>query len=403
MSTRTPSRFRKNFARGGIVAALAAGVLVLTAVTPANAATTFNATAPTTVVKGNAVTAKTTFSAARNTRVSVAGICVRDAAHDWNYDYPVHWFPTINRWGTTFQDTKQFANGTYYAFSCLYYNGAWINVGKASTFKVGATTTPTPPVTTPPVTTPPVTTPPATDPNAIPTGDVVSDNKTWTPSFSEDFNKNAPLGSFGSTYGADWNGYSGFVDTSNVGTYAPDKVLSVANGNLDFYLHSENGKPLVAAPVPMGYSGQTYGRYSIRFKSDNIDGYKIAFLMWPSSDNWNEGEIDFPEGNLAGKMSPASAVAGTYSNGHMTFDPPTRVYTPTDTTGYHTATTEWSKGSVKWYWDGKLIGQTTNPAGVPTKPMRWTLQAETNTDGAPVPAASSGHIKVDWVEAYKLK
>ena len=46
-------------------------------------------------------------------------------------------------------------------------------------------------------------------------------------------------------------------------------------------------------------NGQKYGRYAVRFKADPIDGYKIAWLLWPDSRVWpRDGEIDFPERNL---------------------------------------------------------------------------------------------------------
>jgi beta-glucanase (GH16 family) len=154
--------------------------------------------------------------------------------------------------------------------------------------------------------------------------------------------------------------------------------------------------------MPDGYNGTTYGRYSIRFKTDVIEGYKIAFLLWPTSDDWNDGEIDFPEGNLDGNaFYGASAIKGSYNNGSMTFDPPQKVSTATNGDEWHTATTEWTPGSVKWYWDGELVNQTENPDGVPDTPMRWTLQAETNLEGQGVPESSAGHILVDSVTAWE--
>ena len=52
---------------------------------------------------------------------------------------------------------------------------------------------------------------------------------------------------------------------------------------------------LAAAPKPMGWKGLTCGRFSVRYRSENIDGYKTAHLLWPESSNWNDGEIDFVE------------------------------------------------------------------------------------------------------------
>jgi hypothetical protein len=222
----------------------------------------------------------------------------------------------------------------------------------------------------------------------------------WTPNYFEDFSTDARLGTFGAIYGREWNGYSGFPDTSGRGLYAPDRVLSVHDSMLDFHLRTENGTHLVAAPLPKGYDGQTYGRFSLRFKADNIPGYKIAFMLWPESDSWNDGEIDWPEGELAGPMSPASAQVGTLRDGEMTFDTAHRVYSPTDSTDWHVATTEWTPGSVKFFWDGELVGETSVPERVPTLPMRWTLQAETNLEEAFISEETSGHILVDWVRAW---
>ncbi|WP_349899063.1 cell wall-binding repeat-containing protein [Parafrigoribacterium soli] len=224
----------------------------------------------------------------------------------------------------------------------------------------------------------------------------------WRQVGAQDFTATAATGQIGNVYGTAVRGYSGLLDTSKNGTYNPDSVLSVSNGILDFYLHTASGRPQVAAAVPFGYSGQTYGRYSIRFRSDSLPGYKIAFLLWPSSDNWNEGEIDWPEGDLNGKMSPASAIKGSYtSTSGMAFDAVSpRSWSATDSSNWHIATTEWTPGSVKWYWDGVLVSQTSNRAGVPNTNFRWTLQAETQI-GAPAPAPSvAGHLQVDWAVQY---
>ena len=194
----------------------------------------------------------------------------------------------------------------------------------------------------------------------------------WTRTYVQNFDQSAALGHVGTVYGPDMAGYTGFGDTSGHGAYRPDKVLSVADGHLDWLLHTESGQHLVAAPTPMGYGGQTYGRYSVRFRSDQLPGYKIAFLLWPTSDDWNQGEIDWPEGALAGRMSPASARVGSLDpqSWTMTFDPPQRVYSATDSSTWHIATTEWTPGLVRWFWDGVLVGRTTVAADVPSRPMR---------------------------------
>lgn len=217
----------------------------------------------------------------------------------------------------------------------------------------------------------------------------------WAYSYGEDFARTAAIGQFGAVYGTDWNGYSGFNDTSGRGTYSPDRVLSAGSSVLDIYVHTSGGVHLVAAPMPRGYDAQLYGRFSVRFRMDTVVGYKIAWLLWPQSNNWADGEIDWPEGDFGGVMSPASERVDTGSTG--TFDPPSRSYSPTDSTGWHTAVTEWTPGLVRWYWDGVLVTQTTDPAGVASRAMRWTLQTETATDGTVVSSTAAGHAVIDWV------
>jgi Glycosyl hydrolases family 16 len=233
---------------------------------------------------------------------------------------------------------------------------------------------------------------------AMPVGDIPG----WKQTYKQDFEVPAPPGQVGEIYGQDMRGYSGATDTSGNGTYSPDLVLSVSEGKLDYFLHTSEGKPRVAAVVPFGYDGQKYGRYSIRFRSDFLPGYKIAFMLWPVSNDWNEGEIDWPEGNLNGSMLAASRVKGSYADGVMAVDPAVHRYSPTDSSDWHIATTEWSPGKVKWFWDGKLIGETTRPSGVPNTNLRWTLQAETEVgEGALSPSDRvAGHLQVDWVVQY---
>ncbi len=93
--------------------------------------------------------------------------------------------------------------------------------------------------------------------------------------------------------------YDGFSDTSGQGRYTPSKVLSVQNGALDFWLRSDRGQPLAAAVMPDGYAPhRSAGRVSIRYKTTKTPGYKFVVILWPSSDRWTRGEIDWPEAAL---------------------------------------------------------------------------------------------------------
>ncbi|MBT2503863.1 glycoside hydrolase family 16 protein [Curtobacterium sp. ISL-83] len=232
---------------------------------------------------------------------------------------------------------------------------------------------------------------------ALPKGDVVSNGRTWKQSYREDFSTPAPLGSVLSKY-PKMGAYDGYNDTSGRGRYAPSKVLSVANGNLDFWLHTEKGQPLVAAVLPDDYAAHTTGRVSIRYKTTNTDGYKFVGMLWPTDDDWNKGEIDWPEGDLGSSVRPASAIPGSMDNGMMTFDSSVQKYTTSpQSSGYHVATTEWDHGVVRFYWNNSLVSETRK--AVPKDPMRVTMQAETAITGN-VPASASGHVDIDWISIW---
>jgi beta-glucanase (GH16 family) len=230
------------------------------------------------------------------------------------------------------------------------------------------------------------------DRSTMPVGDLPG----WKQVFTEDFDRDAPLGSFpGQAYGATWDGYEGIKDTSGEGTYSNERVVSVHDGVLDMHLRTEDGTPLVAAPIPLvngRWGGQLYTRYSVRFKADRVDGYKTAWLMWPDSNQWAEGEIDFPEGPLDGEMYAANLQVGQpgvfdlKTDGLATYD------------AWHVATVEWTPEAVTFFLDGKQVATS---ASSPSTPMHWVLQTE--TDHARPPADSSGHVLVDWVTVYERR
>jgi hypothetical protein len=166
---------------------------------------------------------------------------------------------------------------------------------------------------------------------------------------------------------------------------------------LDEFVHTAGGTPQVVALTPTAdgkwWSGQTYGRYAVRFRTDAAPGYKLAWMLWPSSDNWNQGEIDFPEGILGGVIHGyAHDVSGDPARNVFGFDSP-------PSTDWHTAVVEWTPGRLTYRLDDRSW-TTTNPHAVPTEQLRWVLQTETDAFGLPDPAVS-GHVYIDWVAAWR--
>lgn len=243
----------------------------------------------------------------------------------------------------------------------------------------------------------------------MPKGDIGN----WKHVFYDDFTKDAALGSWGEDWDANtivytgaqsqqWRAYpKSYKDTYDKRPYRSDKVLSVKGSILNFWLHTVDGVPAGANPSPIIANGsqyQTYGRYSARFKVDtpNLNEYYVAWLLWPQSERWpQDGEIDFPEGNLAGNVGGFHhySGAGSCANGcqDVASVPANRKFTD-----WHTYTIEWSPGRVKFILDNTVVLNSTN--WVPSGPMRWQLQTETKGNGS-----SSGNLMVDWVSVWSYR
>jgi hypothetical protein len=369
------------------VAALATvGSAYLTPVS--EAATTYTVTSLTAQVDDQAVSTSVTVAASTRTTASRFKVCVRDYK-DTAMDFPGLVDAVLEPTGTTYSDTKTFGVGTYRYWACLKVGDQWSFLGTAKTFTVVPRTTPTSTTSTMPTT---------------------SAQSAWEFSYGESFSTDVPLGQFSKVYGSRWAGYQGIRnDTSRNGSYQPDKVLSVKDGSLDMSLGYDAATGLynVAAPAPQPPAGVNGGspeylgmRTSIRFKSSNaMPGYKTAWMLWPSSYRWVDGEIDFPESSLGGDIWGFAHEAdnGTPEQNSLWVHSPATYFD-----GWHTATTEWIPGkSIEMFLDGSSLGKTTT--NVPTKPMHWTLQTETDlTTKAPAQSVK-GHLLVDWltVETYK--
>ncbi|MGN6741742.1 MAG: glycoside hydrolase family 16 protein [Amnibacterium sp.] len=230
----------------------------------------------------------------------------------------------------------------------------------------------------------------------------------WTRILGEDFSRPVPLGEFRSVY-PHWSAYDGTTDTSRTlgrpwgeqGLWDSGTTSSVQGGVFDCAVHTPpNGPPQVCTLTPpLGgspWAGRLYGRYSVRFRADAVPGYKVAWLLWPQSNRWPQGEIDFPEADLTGAITGSS---------HSVDGDPSQVAWKIDTgvamsSGWHVATIEWTPGRLRFLLDGK-VWSTTDPAALPTHPMRWALQTETQLSPAPPPADAAGHVQIDWVAIWR--
>jgi len=361
-----------------------------------------------TSVSGTTVTFNVGVRASTPTSVSYLAIGIRNSSGA-NFDLSdANGGGTVvlpNDWWLTSTQTATLPAGTYTYGVVFKVGNTWSGENFTRTFTVGSTTGGG--TTTPPVTTPPVSTTPTAPSTGVPTDTTVTTNgHTWTLLKTEDFTKNAAVGQIGNVYGQSWLGYPSGEDTNGgTGNWLPLEVLSASNSALHWDLHTNNsGQHAVAVSVPWDYYSQTYGRYSVRLKlGSNVSdsNYKIAFMLWPASDDWADGEIDWPEVvHLTDRPRPASKQLGNYDS---VFSPATSTFAQSKLNdgNWHIATTEWTADAIRFYLDDVLVATVTDKAYIPTKPMRLTLQAETELWEGEPSNSETGTVDVDWIAMWK--
>nr|WP_246328530.1 glycoside hydrolase family 16 protein [Curtobacterium pusillum] len=196
-------------------------------------------------------------------------------------------------------------------------------------------------------------------------------------SFVEDFTTSAAAGKVTAAYPQSWQPYP----DGTSGMYEPSSTVSVHDGVMDVALGGAGTAGTFGSVE--GAWGHVGGSFSVRAKATGGDGNGAAFMLWPTSDVWSDGEIDFPEGNF--ESSP-SAFQHSMTPG----DEANRVQVDTGVSwrDWHTYTVDWVPGkSVTYSVDGKVLETVTQD--VPTTPHRFMFQV--GNWGA------SGNLLIDWV------
>jgi len=259
---------------------------------------------------------------------------------------------------------------------------------------------------------------------------------SWWPIYREDFDAQVAEGGFVNHSTDDWEladgvPYSrslrsypdGWATTHDLSVNFASRTASVvseamgAHGVFQLRAHSAeiDGRtralggsftPVIRPDASTGQLqvAQTYGRYTVRFRtvggyrsgSDPAAGagYGTAFLLWPASDRWAEGEIDFPEMAWGGRIAGFVHTIGKPSVTSTEF----RAETTTEE-GWNVATIEWTPGLLRFFLNGDEIARTTSD--VPSTPFRWGFQSGGMLSTPP--ADVTGYLYVDsiLIEAYR--
>lgn len=177
------------------------------------------------------------------------------------------------------------------------------------------------------------------------------------------------------------------------GEYRADDTVSVfrqPNGDgqmrVRMYRPAAGGDNHVAALVPRACMNLRYGKFTERLiVRSRTDGYKMAHLRY------SPDEIDYPEagGNFAD--DPVSWFTHGFSEDGGDVAPGSAW------TAWHTYSTEITSSGVRFFLDGKLVGQA---SGNYPRAMPWVLQNESSLSGGYAAPGSSVLIDTTWVTCY---
>ena len=191
----------------------------------------------------------------------------------------------------------------------------------------------------------------------------------------------AAKGKFQKTYAKNWQPYP----DGTGGMYFSGTQISGHDGVMDVLL---DGKKGAAGTFGTAQEAWTHvgGKFTVRARATGGDGNGAAFMLWPNSNRWADGEIDYPEANF--EQSPMvfqhSMTPGQEVNA-------TSHWTGVSWRTWHTYSIEWiPKKSVTYLLDGKVIKTITK--GVPTTGHRYMFQV--GNWGA------KGHLYIDWFTTY---
>lgn len=220
---------------------------------------------------------------------------------------------------------------------------------------------------------------PTPTPTATPTPTVPDPVLGPQAAFFEDFATPAASGGqFAATYANAWQAY----DEGTSDKYYSGALISAHDGVMDVAMNGTQGAAGVFGPPATAWA-QTGGTFSIRMKVEGGRGNGTAVMLWPTSNDASEGELDYPEGGFSGKPD---VFHHSMVPGHA--DKAYRILTDASWKDWHTYTTVWVPGkSVSYFLDGVLLETVTE--SVPTTPHRYTFQI--GNTGKP------GHVLIDWV------
>lgn len=144
---------------------------------------------------------------------------------------------------------------------------------------------------------------------------------------------------------------------------------------------------------------QLYGRWEFRARTDKGRGRGAAILLWPKTENKDDGELDMMEvpredrsqAHFVIHFSAQNKLAGNKVSG--------------DFSQWHTFAMDWLPDRITWYVDGVKQFETVDRNVIPKVPMHMTIQLDMGPfeEWIPAPDATTPaevSLEVDWVKIF---
>lgn len=233
-----------------------------------------------------------------------------------------------------------------------------------------------------------------------------SANAAWNQVYFQDFNAPLALGQWPGPY-TDLTAYVGCCEAHNgVTWYDPAQTLSAHDGVLDIWVlkawRAGAMRPIGTAIKSTIPGGILHGRITLRMGvfpegSDSMRLWWESSLLFPKSNIWNEGEVNWPEAQM--DVNNQTAVAFNHKLGQPRINCD-QFYRKNMWTvyGWHTYIIDWKPDSFAFYYDWQLLGVST--CALPSTPMNYILQV--GTLGNTPSADSHGRVLIDSIaiDAY---
>ncbi len=203
------------------------------------------------------------------------------------------------------------------------------------------------------------------------TADLKSDTKKWKLAFSDEFNDTK-------VDTTKWTVENSTKKRVDIMLYADDNQVEEKDGNIYIYYRKSaiNDTTYMAGRFnSKGKYAPTYGYFETRMHLVKPNGYQMAFWMMPEGKGManattpdgtaNDGsEIDIVEGNKLDAFSNGLHWDGYAKPAHKSNGSLTKMPNIFDTE-FHIFGFEWAPTYLKFYYDGKLIREMTDPKLIP--------------------------------------